>query len=209
MRLHLCVCTTPLHTSRPNTHTSSILSPVLRVPLSAAGLSGLMCLMKTPLIISPLLSLRPMPLPPIMLMPRDWPGARVSRTLKHTAGCLRKYRRAWWSYYKYSYSDECGIQIFLQKCTKWKIFPLSHFLLTFHCLVVLIEFLGLGQNNGISQPPRSHAKAVSFFSVQGILWDLCKWDEVTNAVNTSWETSHFLWTCSWQVCSAALLLLWT
>lgn len=65
------------------THTSSILSPALRVPLCAAGLSGLMCLMKTPLIISPLLSLRPMPLPPIMLIPRDWPTARVSLTLKH------------------------------------------------------------------------------------------------------------------------------
>lgn len=68
------------------THTSSILSPVRRVPLCAAGLSGLMCLMKTPLIIPPLLSLRPIPLPPIMLMPRDWPGARVSWTLEHKAG---------------------------------------------------------------------------------------------------------------------------
>ncbi|TNN61201.1 hypothetical protein EYF80_028586 [Liparis tanakae] len=56
-----------------------------RVPLCAAGLSGLMCLTKTPLIISPLLSLRPMPLPPMMLRPRDWPGARVSRTLQHKA----------------------------------------------------------------------------------------------------------------------------
>lgn len=65
-----------------HTHTSSILSPVRRVPLCAAGLSGLMCLMKTPLIISPLLSLRPMPLPPIMLMPRDWPASRISRTLE-------------------------------------------------------------------------------------------------------------------------------
>lgn len=69
----------------PHTHTSSILSPVRRVPLCAAGLSGLMCLMKIPLIISPLLSLLPMPLPPIMLIPRDWPGARVSCTLKHIA----------------------------------------------------------------------------------------------------------------------------
>lgn len=79
-----------------HTHTSSILSPVRRVPLCAAGLSGLMCLMKTPLIIPPLLSLRPMPFPPIMLMPRDWPGARVSCTLRHTAG-WREDKHTWQS----------------------------------------------------------------------------------------------------------------
>lgn len=88
--------------------TSSILSPVRRVPLCAAGLSGLICLMKTPLIISPLLSLRPMPLPPIMLMPRDWPAARVRRTLKDKAGYKKHPRvlystaeilllRGWWT----------------------------------------------------------------------------------------------------------------
>lgn len=97
-------CVSVTHTQlQPNTHTdshtSSILSPVRRVPLCAAGLSGLMCLMKTPLIISPLLSLRPMPLPPIMLIPRDWPGARVSRTLKHKAGYKehwKSFSQCWW-----------------------------------------------------------------------------------------------------------------
>lgn len=62
---------TNTHVSSRHSRTSSILSPARRVPLRAAGLSGLMFLMKTPLIISPLLSLRPMPLPPIMLIPRD------------------------------------------------------------------------------------------------------------------------------------------
>lgn len=38
--------------------------------------------MKMPLITSPLFSLLPIPRPPTMLMPRDFPGSRKSSTLK-------------------------------------------------------------------------------------------------------------------------------
>lgn len=72
--------------------TSTMRSPVFRVPFCPAGLSSRMCLMKMPLITSPLFSLLPIPRPPTMLMPRDFPGSRKSSTLKggtavYTGGC--------------------------------------------------------------------------------------------------------------------------
>lgn len=62
--------------------TSTMRSPVFKVPFCPAGLSSRMCLMKMPLITSPLFSLLPIPRPPTMLMPRDFPGSRKSSTLK-------------------------------------------------------------------------------------------------------------------------------
>lgn len=65
--------------------TSTILSPVLRVPFCPAGLSSKICLIKMPLITSPLLRRLPIPRPPTMLIPRDLPGSLKSSTLrKHT-----------------------------------------------------------------------------------------------------------------------------
>ena len=61
--------------------TSTILSPVFRVPFCPAGLSSRMCLIKMPLITSPLFSRLPIPRPPTILIPRDLPGARKSSTL--------------------------------------------------------------------------------------------------------------------------------
>ena len=73
--------------------TSTTLSPVLRVPLRPAGLSSRTCLMKMPLITSPLLRRLPMPRPPTMLMPRDLPGSRCSSTLRgtHTHNSIKLY----------------------------------------------------------------------------------------------------------------------
>lgn len=65
-----------------NSFTSTILSPVFRVPLCPAGLSARMCLIKIPLITSPLLRRLPIPRPPTMLMPRDLPGSLNSSTLR-------------------------------------------------------------------------------------------------------------------------------
>lgn len=61
-------------------------SPVFRVPFCPAGLSSRMCLMKMPLITSPLFSRLPIPRPPTMLMPRDFPGSRNSSTLEGRGG---------------------------------------------------------------------------------------------------------------------------
>lgn len=62
--------------------TSTILSPVFRVPFCPAGLSSRMCLIKMPLITSPLLRRLPIPRPPTMLIPRDLPGSLKSSTLR-------------------------------------------------------------------------------------------------------------------------------
>lgn len=65
--------------------TSKILSPVFSVPLRPAGPSSRMCLIKMPLITSPLLRRLPMPRPPTILMPRDFPASLCNSTLsKHT-----------------------------------------------------------------------------------------------------------------------------
>lgn len=61
--------------------TSTILSPGFKVPFLPAGLSSRTCLMKMPLITSPLLRRLPMPLPPTMLIPKDLLGSLQSSTL--------------------------------------------------------------------------------------------------------------------------------
>lgn len=61
--------------------TSTILSPGFKVPFFPAGLSSRTCLMKMPLITSPLLSRLPIPRPPTMLMPKDLLGSLQSSTL--------------------------------------------------------------------------------------------------------------------------------
>lgn len=61
--------------------TSTILSPGFKVPFLPAGLSSRTCLMKMPLITSPLLRRLPIPRPPTMLMPKDLLGSLQSSTL--------------------------------------------------------------------------------------------------------------------------------
>lgn len=61
--------------------TSTILSPVFKVPFLPAGLSSRMCLIKIPLITSPLLKRLPIPRPPTMLIPSDLLGSLQSSTL--------------------------------------------------------------------------------------------------------------------------------
>lgn len=61
--------------------TSTILSPGFKVPFLPAGLSSSTCLMKMPLITSPLLRRLPIPRPPTMLMPKDLLGSLQSSTL--------------------------------------------------------------------------------------------------------------------------------
>lgn len=62
--------------------TSTILSPGFKVPFFPAGLSSRTCLMKMPLITSPLLRRLPIPRPPTMLMPKDLLGSLQSSTLQ-------------------------------------------------------------------------------------------------------------------------------
>lgn len=70
--------------------TSTILSPVFSVLFCPAGLSSRMCLMKMPLITSPLLSRLPIPRPPTILMPSDLPGSRKSSTLRSVGSNVAK-----------------------------------------------------------------------------------------------------------------------
>lgn len=170
------------------TQTSRILSPTLREPLCAAGLSGLMCLMKTPLIISPLLSLRPIPLPPMMLIPRDWPGARVSRTLKHRARGVFKHCAA--DDPSQSSGGKCVLSASLHKYTYISVSLVDVFFkFPFHCLTLQFQCLRLNQNNKISSVREQHK---SFFLCTWHISGLSQWDGGTNAINTSWESSHVL-----------------
>lgn len=75
-KLHRLFCDTK------SPFTSTIRSPVFRVPFCPAGLSSRMCLIKMPRITSPELSRLPIPRPPTILIPRDLPGSRKSSTLR-------------------------------------------------------------------------------------------------------------------------------
>lgn len=66
---------------RHSAGTSTIRSPVFSVPFLPAGLSSRMCLIKIPLITSPLLRRLPIPRPPTMLIPSDLLGSLQSSTL--------------------------------------------------------------------------------------------------------------------------------
>lgn len=61
--------------------TSTIRSPAFSVPFLPAGLSSRICLIKIPLMTSPLLRRLPIPRPPTMLIPNDLLGSLQSSTL--------------------------------------------------------------------------------------------------------------------------------
>lgn len=87
----------PIHLTEKYHITSTILSPVFKVPFLPAGLSSRICLINMPLMTSPLLRRLPIPRPPTMLIPRDLLGSLQSSTLQRKIDCIYITGSVFWN----------------------------------------------------------------------------------------------------------------